>query len=111
MTRGPSIELSGDLGEPAARRGHSQDGQAAGEVDGPLDGDGDGARGDSVGGICMAVGVDAGHSDEQVAAFDVPRVVGDSRDLDAAIAFEHGSGHAPRQVLEPHVRCGGYGVG
>jgi hypothetical protein len=43
-------------------------------------------------------------SDEKVARLHASRVIGDSGDLDVAVALDGRAGHAARQLMELHSR-------
>src|SRR5260370_291981 len=104
MTRGAAVELRRDLGEARACGRHLQDRRVGRDVDGALDCDGGRARSERIGRVRVAIRVDSGHRDEQVAGLDGARVVRDPAHLDAAVTLDRRPGHAARQVLEPHAR-------
>jgi len=72
MTRGAPVELGRDLGQAAAGGGELEDRRAGRNFDGSLDGNCSRARGHGVGRVCVPIGADPGHGDEQVARFDAP---------------------------------------
>ena len=104
MTRGPSVELGGDLAKAGPGRRHLEHRRVGRKLDRALDRDGDRAGRDGIARICVSVGPDPAYSHEQVAALDVPRVVSNPAHLNVAAAFERGPRHTARQVFEPHVR-------
>ena len=103
MTRGPSIELGGDLGQTAPGRRNLQHRRAREQVDRSLDRHRCCARLDRVRGVRVSVRIDPAHRHEQIAAVDFPRVISDPGYLDVAIAPDSCSGHAAGKLSQSHV--------